>query len=112
MLKALAAPLVLGEKRSADWRCGGDGKPGGALLDKESKVAFSTEDCASFSIYENTWAPCGTTPGRRRKTGFGRCEVPWSSHVPRSVGVQHRAGPLFVWWRTPEKELHSACMSR
>ena len=33
MLKALAAPMVLDEKKSVDWRCGGDEKLGGALFD-------------------------------------------------------------------------------
>ena len=43
MLKALAAPMVLDEKKSADGRCGGDGKLGGALFDMNKQVRRESE---------------------------------------------------------------------
>ena len=56
MLKALAAPLGLGEKRSADWRCGGDGKPGGALLDENKLDTVARSERRRADGGEGSWA--------------------------------------------------------
>ena len=50
MLKALAAPLVLDEKKSADGRCGGDGRPGGALIEENK---FPPPHTLSLLAYYN-----------------------------------------------------------
>ena len=56
MLKALAAPMVLDEKKSADWRCGGDEKLGGALFDGNKLDAVAQGGRRRADGGEGSWA--------------------------------------------------------